>query len=229
MERRARADRGRRDRVRDQPRRRRCCSGRAARGSAAREPRRRVRDERRLRRRRRARQIIDGRARGLRAEVRGRGLRGSTGSTMPFVSTSPSARPRPGTTWRGRVLVAGAARVRRAAQSLVSLGQMADGDTRLTGCGANLDGEVHACALVRHARRRTRSRDRAVPPPHLRDAEGRRRLIECVREGARRPRRIGRIHPRDRSRVGEPAPRLRSGSSKRASAKHLRAAVGSTT
>ena len=41
-------------------------------------------------------------------------------------------------------LVAGAARVRRAAQSLSALGRMTGGDARLTRCGENLDGEMHA-------------------------------------------------------------------------------------
>jgi hypothetical protein len=53
---------------------------------------------------------------------------------------------------------------------------------RLERCGENLDAEVHALrswyvtlgdALV-HAT--------AVPPPHMRDVEGRRRLLECVRD-----------------------------------------------
>src|SRR5438552_4883310 len=41
-------------------------------------------------------------------------------------------------------LVGGALRVRRAAQSLTSLGRMADGDARLERCGEHLDGELHA-------------------------------------------------------------------------------------
>jgi uncharacterized membrane protein YccC len=41
-------------------------------------------------------------------------------------------------------LVAGAARLRRAAQSLGALGRMAEGDTKLTRCGANLDDEIYA-------------------------------------------------------------------------------------
>jgi uncharacterized membrane protein YccC len=79
-------------------------------------------------------------------------------------------------------LVTGAARVRRAAESLSALARMAGGETRLARCGSNLDAEVHALrswyvtlgdALV-HAT--------AVPPPHTRDFEGRGRLLECVRE-----------------------------------------------
>jgi uncharacterized membrane protein YccC len=79
-------------------------------------------------------------------------------------------------------LVAGAARVRRAAESLSVLGRMTDGDASLERCGENLDREVHALrswyitlgdSLVHYA---------AVPPPHIRDAEGRTRLLECVHE-----------------------------------------------
>jgi uncharacterized membrane protein YccC len=82
-------------------------------------------------------------------------------------------------------LVGGAARVRRAAQSLTSLARMAGGDARLERCGENLDRELHALhswyvtlgyALVnRHP----------VPPPHIRDAEGSSRLLACVRDAAR--------------------------------------------
>jgi uncharacterized membrane protein YccC len=79
-------------------------------------------------------------------------------------------------------LVAGAARLRRAAQSIASLALMAEGDAKLVQCGANLDAEVDAMrswylvlgeALVHGA---------TLPAaPHLRDADGRRRLLECVR------------------------------------------------
>ena len=82
-------------------------------------------------------------------------------------------------------LVGGANRVRRAAQSLTSLGRMADGNTRLERCGENLDRELHALqswyvtlgyALVNR---------RPVPPPHIRDTEGGSRLLACVRDAAR--------------------------------------------
>jgi hypothetical protein len=62
---------------------------------------------------------------------------------------------------------------------------MADGDTRLERCGRNLDRELQALqswyvtlgdALVTGG---------PAPPPHVRDAEGARRLLECVREAAR--------------------------------------------
>ncbi|MDP9284537.1 MAG: FUSC family protein [Actinomycetota bacterium] len=82
-------------------------------------------------------------------------------------------------------LVGGASRVRRAAQSLTSLGRMADGAARLERCGENLDGELNALhswyvtlgyALVNR---------RPVPPPHIRDAQGSSRLLACVRDAAR--------------------------------------------
>jgi hypothetical protein len=82
-------------------------------------------------------------------------------------------------------LVGGAARVRRAAQSLFSLAGMADGTTRLERCGENLDRELHALhswyvtlgyALVNRG---------VVPPPHIRDVEGGSRLLACVRDAAR--------------------------------------------
>ena len=82
-------------------------------------------------------------------------------------------------------LVAGAARVRRAAQSLASLGRMADGTAALAGCGANLDREIHALQSWYVSLGYALENDRRVPPPHIRDDEGRRRLFACVREAAR--------------------------------------------
>jgi uncharacterized membrane protein YccC len=81
--------------------------------------------------------------------------------------------------------VGGAARVRRAAQSLASLGRMADGDVRLERCGANLDAEIHALQSWYVALGYALVNDRAVPAPHIRDVEGRRRLLTCVRDAAR--------------------------------------------
>src|SRR5205085_6768551 len=82
-------------------------------------------------------------------------------------------------------LVGGAYRVRRAGQSLATLGAMAGGTARLARCGENLAGELQTLrswyvtlgyALVnRHP----------VAPPHVRDIEGSRRLLACVREAAR--------------------------------------------
>ncbi len=82
-------------------------------------------------------------------------------------------------------LVGGASRVRRGAQSLASLGLMVDGETRLERCGRNLDGELHALQSWYGALGDALVNGRGVPPPHIRDAEGARRLLACVREAAR--------------------------------------------
>jgi uncharacterized membrane protein YccC len=79
-------------------------------------------------------------------------------------------------------LVAGAARVRRAGQSLSALGRMTAGDASLARCGANLDDELHALRSWFIALGDSLVHATAVPPPHIRDTEGRRRLLECVRE-----------------------------------------------
>jgi uncharacterized membrane protein YccC len=82
-------------------------------------------------------------------------------------------------------LVGGASRVRRAAESLASLGRMAGGDTRLERCGKNLDRELHALESWYIALGYALVNARPVPPPHIRDAEGASRLLACVREAAR--------------------------------------------
>jgi uncharacterized membrane protein YccC len=81
-------------------------------------------------------------------------------------------------------LVGGAARVRRAAQSLTALGRMADGDTRLERCGHNLDGELSALQSWYGTFGQALTTRRPVPPPHVRDSEGGRRLLACVRDAA---------------------------------------------
>jgi uncharacterized membrane protein YccC len=78
-------------------------------------------------------------------------------------------------------LVAGAARVRRAAQSLSALGRMTEGDGRLTRCGENLEGEIHALRSWYITLGDSFIHSTAVPPPHVRDTQGRRRLLDCVR------------------------------------------------
>jgi uncharacterized membrane protein YccC len=78
-------------------------------------------------------------------------------------------------------LVAGAARVRRAAQSLAALGGMTDGDAGLTKCGQNLDGEIHALRSWYITLGDSFIHSTTIPPPHIRDTEGRRRLLDCVR------------------------------------------------
>jgi uncharacterized membrane protein YccC len=79
-------------------------------------------------------------------------------------------------------LVTGAARVRRAGQSLASLARMTDGGEKLVRCGANLDAEAHALRSWYVTLGDALVHGTTVPPPHLRDVEGRRRLLECVRE-----------------------------------------------
>jgi uncharacterized membrane protein YccC len=81
-------------------------------------------------------------------------------------------------------LVGGVSRVRRAAHSLKMLGRMADGDTRLERCGQNLDRELHALQSWYVALGYALVNARPVPPPHIRDADGGSRLLECVREAA---------------------------------------------
>lgn len=83
---------------------------------------------------------------------------------------------------RAAALVSGAGRLRRGAESLAALATMNDGVATLERCGGNLDAEVHALhswyvtlgdALIQAA---------AIPAPHTPDVEGRRQLIDCVRD-----------------------------------------------
>ena len=78
-------------------------------------------------------------------------------------------------------LVAGAARVRRAAQSLSALGGITGGKAGLTQCGQNLDGEIHALRSWCITLGDSFIHSTAIPPPHIRDTQGRRRLLDCVR------------------------------------------------
>jgi len=81
-------------------------------------------------------------------------------------------------------LVGGASRVRRAAQSLAALGRMVDGGARLSRCGANLDREIQALHAWYVTLGYSLVNERPLPPPHIRDSEGRSRLLLCVREAA---------------------------------------------
>jgi hypothetical protein len=65
------------------------------------------------------------------------------------------------------------------------LGRMADGKTRLRRCGENLDLELHALQSWYVALGYALVNDRPVPPPHIRDTEGKSRLLACVRDAAR--------------------------------------------
>jgi uncharacterized membrane protein YccC len=82
-------------------------------------------------------------------------------------------------------LVGGASRVRRAAESLTALARMADRDTRLDGCGQNLNRELGALQTWYSAFGFALMNGGAVPPPHIHDGEGTRQLLSCVRDAAR--------------------------------------------
>jgi hypothetical protein len=82
---------------------------------------------------------------------------------------------------RPATLVDGAERVRRVGRAVTALGPATTGHKSLEECGGNLDREVDALrswyvqlgdALVHGA---------AIPPPHVRDVDGRTRVLECVR------------------------------------------------
>jgi uncharacterized membrane protein YccC len=79
-------------------------------------------------------------------------------------------------------MVAGAARVRRTAQSLSALGHMTNGDESLTACGANLDAEAHAVRSWYVTLGDAVVHQRTVPPSQIPDGDARRRLLECVHE-----------------------------------------------
>jgi Fusaric acid resistance protein-like len=74
-----------------------------------------------------------------------------------------------------------AKRVHRSAQSLISLGGMSSSDVKLQQCGRNLDRELHALQSWYLSFGYALVNVRTVPPPHIRDTEGRGLLLECVR------------------------------------------------
>jgi uncharacterized membrane protein YccC len=78
-----------------------------------------------------------------------------------------------------------AKRVHRSAQSLISLGGMSESKGKLQHCGRNLDRELHALQSWYLSFGYALVNVRAVPPPHIRDTEGRGLLLECVRAAAR--------------------------------------------
>jgi uncharacterized membrane protein YccC len=82
-------------------------------------------------------------------------------------------------------LVGGASRVRRAAESLTALARMADGDTGAERCGHNLDRDLQALQAWYSAFGSTLLNGSWAPPPHIRDGEGARQLLSCVRDAAR--------------------------------------------
>jgi uncharacterized membrane protein YccC len=81
-------------------------------------------------------------------------------------------------------LVSGAGRVRRAAESLGALERMI-GPVRLDHCGAHIEDELNTLHAWYVAFGDALVNQRAVPPPHLRDRDGRRELFECVRAAVR--------------------------------------------
>ncbi len=81
-------------------------------------------------------------------------------------------------------LVSGAARVRRAAESLTALAHVADGDARLDGCGHNLDHELQALRTWYSAFGFALMSGGELPPPQIHDEEDARRLLSCVRDAA---------------------------------------------
>jgi hypothetical protein len=62
---------------------------------------------------------------------------------------------------------------------------MMDQSVRLERCGANLDREIHALQSWYVTLGYALVNDLPVPPPHIRDAEGRSRMLGCVRAAAR--------------------------------------------
>jgi uncharacterized membrane protein YccC len=82
-------------------------------------------------------------------------------------------------------LVGGAVRVNRAAESLMAIASMVDPETRLDQCGGTLSGELTALHTWYVTLGHTIVNEQPAPPPHVRDVEGRRRLLECVRAEAR--------------------------------------------
>jgi uncharacterized membrane protein YccC len=81
-------------------------------------------------------------------------------------------------------LVGGAGRVRRAAQSLVALDSMT-GSMRLNHCGVHIEDELNTLHAWYVAFGDALVNQRALPPPHLRDRDGRSELFECARAAAR--------------------------------------------
>jgi hypothetical protein len=82
-------------------------------------------------------------------------------------------------------LVSGAARVRRAAQTLVALERIMGGSAGLDVCGSHIEAELDTLHAWYVAFGDALVHQRAVPPPHLRDRDGRRQLFECASAAAR--------------------------------------------
>jgi hypothetical protein len=79
-------------------------------------------------------------------------------------------------------LVDGAERVRRVGQLLTVLEPATTGDASLERCGANLDREVDAMRSWYVQLGDALAHGAAIPPPHVRDLDGRARMLDCVRK-----------------------------------------------
>jgi uncharacterized membrane protein YccC len=82
-------------------------------------------------------------------------------------------------------LVSGAARVRRAAESLVALESMMDRSARLDRCGVHIEPELEKLHAWYVAFGAAIVDQHTAPAPHLPDRDGRRELFECARGAAR--------------------------------------------
>ncbi len=82
-------------------------------------------------------------------------------------------------------LVSSATRLSRAAESLAALSEMGGGGAALASCGANLEGELNAMQAWYVSLGRALAELRSVPPAHLPDTDGRRRLLDCISGAAR--------------------------------------------
>jgi uncharacterized membrane protein YccC len=82
-------------------------------------------------------------------------------------------------------LVSSAGRLRRSAESLAALSEIGDGGAALASCGTNLEGELNAMQAWYVSLGRALAELRTVPPAHLPDTDGRRRLLDCIGRAAR--------------------------------------------
>jgi uncharacterized membrane protein YccC len=82
-------------------------------------------------------------------------------------------------------LVSSAGRLRRSAESLAALSEIGDGGAGLASCGTNLEGELNAMQAWYVSLGRALAELRTVPPAHLPDTDGRRRLLDCIGRAAR--------------------------------------------
>ena len=82
-------------------------------------------------------------------------------------------------------LVSSAVRLRRSGESLAALSEMSGAGAALASCATNLEGELNAMQAWFVSLGRALAELRTVPPPHLPDTDGMRRLLDCIRSAAR--------------------------------------------